>query len=45
MVAGLDQSQTAQRAKALGAFAYLPKPFDPDDLRLAVERAVAVQSE
>ncbi|MBI5923554.1 MAG: response regulator [Betaproteobacteria bacterium] len=41
MVTGLDQTQTAQRAKDLGAFAYLPKPFDPDDLKLAVERAVS----
>jgi CheY-like chemotaxis protein len=41
MITGLDQTQTAQRAKALGAFAYLPKPFDPDDLRLMVERAMA----
>jgi CheY-like chemotaxis protein len=41
MITGLDQTQTAQRAKDLGAFAYLPKPFDPDDLRLMVERAMA----
>jgi CheY-like chemotaxis protein len=41
MITGLAQTQTAQRAKDLGAFAYLPKPFDPDDLRLMVERAMA----
>lgn len=40
MVTGLDQAETAQRAKDLGVFAYLPKPFDPDDLKLAVESAV-----
>jgi len=43
MVTGLDQAETAQRAKDLGVFAYLPKPFDPDDLKLAVEKAVAKQ--
>ncbi|MCX7168846.1 MAG: response regulator [Proteobacteria bacterium] len=40
MVTGLDQAETAKRAKDLGVFAYLPKPFDPDDLKLAVENAV-----
>lgn len=45
MVTGLDQSETARRAKDLGVFAYLPKPFDPDDLKQAVERAVTEPSE
>jgi CheY-like chemotaxis protein len=41
MVTGLDQAETAKRARNLGVFAYLPKPFDPDDLKNEVERAVA----
>lgn len=44
MVTGLDQAETAMRARSLGVFDYLPKPFDPDDLKQAVERAVAQQS-
>jgi DNA-binding NtrC family response regulator len=40
MVTGLAQIDTAVRAMKLGAFDYLPKPFDPDELRLVVQRAL-----
>ena len=40
MVTGLSQIQTAVKAMKLGAFDYLPKPFDPDDLEHVVQRAV-----
>jgi len=40
MITGLSQIATAVSAMKLGAFDYLPKPFDPDELRLAVERAL-----
>jgi len=40
MVTGLSQIDTAVRSMKLGAFDYLPKPFDPDELRLVVERAL-----
>jgi DNA-binding NtrC family response regulator len=40
MVTGLSQIETAVRAMKLGAFDYLSKPFDPDELTLVVERAV-----
>ncbi|HSD73456.1 MAG TPA: sigma-54 dependent transcriptional regulator [Steroidobacteraceae bacterium] len=40
MVTGLSQIDTAVRAMKLGAFDYLPKPFDPDELALVVDRAV-----
>ncbi len=40
MVTGLSQIETAVRAMKLGAFDYLPKPFDPDELKLVVERAL-----
>jgi DNA-binding NtrC family response regulator len=43
MVTGLSQIDTAVRAMKLGAFDYLPKPFDPDELRLVVERALERQ--
>jgi len=39
MVTGLSQIDTAVRAMKLGAFDYLPKPFDPDELKLVVQRA------
>ena len=39
MVTGLSQIDTAVRSMKLGAFDYLPKPFDPDELALVVERA------
>jgi DNA-binding NtrC family response regulator len=40
MVTGLSQIETAVRCMKLGALDYLPKPFDPDELRLVVERAL-----
>jgi len=40
MVTGLSQIETAVRSMKLGAFDYLPKPFDPDNLKLVVERAL-----
>lgn len=40
MVTGLSQIETAVRSMKLGAFDYLPKPFDPDMLKLVVERAL-----
>ena len=40
MVTGLSQIDTAVRAMKLGAFDYLPKPFDPDELKLVVQRAL-----
>jgi DNA-binding NtrC family response regulator len=40
MITGLSQIETAVNAMKLGAFDYLPKPFDPDELKLAVERAL-----
>jgi DNA-binding NtrC family response regulator len=40
MVTGLSQVQTAVKAMKLGAFDYLPKPFEPDELKHVVERAL-----
>jgi DNA-binding NtrC family response regulator len=40
MVTGLSQIETAVRAMKLGAFDYLPKPFDPDELKVVVGRAL-----
>ena len=40
MVTGLSEIQTAVKAMKLGAFDYLSKPFDPDELKLVVERAL-----
>jgi DNA-binding NtrC family response regulator len=40
MMTGLSQVQTAVKAMKLGAFDYLPKPFDPDELLLVVKRAL-----
>ncbi len=40
MVTGLSQVQTAVKAMKLGAFDYLPKPFDPDELKHVVDRAL-----
>ena len=39
MVTGLSEIGTAVKAMKLGAFDYLPKPFEPDDLKQAVARA------
>ena len=40
MITGLSQIETAVSAMKLGAFDYLSKPFDPDELKLAVARAM-----
>jgi len=40
MVTGLSQIETAVKSMKLGAFDYLPKPFDPDELKLVVTRAL-----
>jgi DNA-binding NtrC family response regulator len=40
MMTGLSQVQTAVKAMKLGAFDYLPKPFDPDQLLHVVKRAL-----
>lgn len=40
MITGLSQIDTAVQAMKLGAFDYLPKPFDPDELKLVVHRAL-----
>jgi DNA-binding NtrC family response regulator len=39
MITGLADIETAVRSMKLGAFDYLHKPFDPDELKLVVERA------
>ncbi len=44
MVTGLSQVQTAVKAMKLGAFDYLPKPFDPDELEHVVARALERRS-
>ena len=40
MITGLSQIETAVQAMKLGAFDYLPKPFEPDELKLVVARAL-----
>src|SRR4051794_23651667 len=40
MVTGLSQIETAVQAMKLGAFDYISKPFDPDELALVVRRAL-----
>ena len=40
MVTGLSQVDTAVKAMKLGAFDYLSKPFDPDELKRVVDRAL-----
>jgi DNA-binding NtrC family response regulator len=44
MMTGLAEVQTAVRAMKLGAFDYLSKPFDPDELKLVVSRALERRS-
>jgi DNA-binding NtrC family response regulator len=39
MITGLHEVEAAVKAMKLGAFDYLPKPFDPGELQLAVKRA------
>jgi DNA-binding NtrC family response regulator len=43
MMTGLSQVQTAVKAMKLGAFDYLSKPFDPDELLHVVKRALERQ--
>jgi DNA-binding NtrC family response regulator len=40
MITGLSQIETAVKSMKLGAFDYLPKPFDPDELKLVIQRAL-----
>src|SRR5674476_1285768 len=40
MMTGLSEIQTAVKAMKLGAFDYLSKPFDPDQLKHVVDRAL-----
>jgi DNA-binding NtrC family response regulator len=39
MITGLHDIESAVKAMKLGAFDYLPKPFDPAELQMAVARA------
>ena len=39
MITGLSQIDTAVQAMKLGAFDYISKPFEPDELKLVVQRA------
>src|SRR3974377_2595202 len=41
MVTGLAQIDTAVKGMKLGAFDYIAKPFEPDELKLVVPRALA----
>lgn len=41
IITGLAQSETAARARELGAFSYLPKPFDPEEIRELIAQALA----
>ncbi len=43
MVTGLSQIDSAVQCMKLGAFDYLPKPFDPEQLKGVVERALEHQ--
>ena len=40
MMTGLSEITTAVKAMKLGAFDYLSKPFDPDELKHVVDRAI-----
>ena len=40
MITGLNEIETAVKAMKLGAFDYLPKPFDPEELEMVVARAI-----
>lgn len=40
MITGLSQIGTAVQAMKLGAFDYIAKPFEPDELKLVVQRAL-----
>ena len=43
LVTALDEARPAVAAMKLGAFDYLTKPFDPDELLTAVQRALAAR--
>jgi len=40
MITGLSQIDTAVQAMKLGAFDYISKPFEPDELNLVLQRAL-----
>jgi DNA-binding NtrC family response regulator len=40
MITGLAQIETAVQAMKLGAFDYISKPFEPDEIKLVVQRAL-----
>jgi len=40
MITGLSQIETAVQAMKLGAFDYISKPFEPDELNLVLQRAL-----
>src|ERR1035437_5794157 len=40
MVTGLSQIDTAVQAMKLGAFDYISKPFEPEEIKLVVQRAL-----
>lgn len=40
MITGLNEIDTAVKAMKLGAYDYLPKPFDPEELEMVVSRAL-----
>ena len=40
MITGLSEIETAVKSMKLGAFDYLPKPFDPDGIKLVIARAL-----
>jgi DNA-binding NtrC family response regulator len=39
MITGLHDIETAVQAMKIGAFDYLPKPFEPEEFQMVVERA------
>jgi DNA-binding NtrC family response regulator len=40
MITGLSQVDTAVQAMKLGAFDYISKPFEPDEIKIVVQRAL-----
>jgi DNA-binding NtrC family response regulator len=40
MVTGLSQVDTVMQARKLGARDFISKPFEPDELKLVVQRAL-----